>query len=262
MDGGIAAEGTLPRGRRLGMCHALRKRQGCAPTGSTTKTRSPTAPTGSSPSELIREKLFRLTGDELPYTSTVVIDKFEEEGNLRRIAATIIVERDAHKGMVIGTDGERAQAHRLRDAPGTRAPDGLQGLPRAVGQGPFRAGPITRNTCAATATNKLVSQRAPALARCARRAPFRPRGLRAAPLRLERIQPRARRLHARVRAARPSIAKGAKRPYSQLRAGAAAVPAPARHARQADVGEAATRWRRAGEVQTCAPPNGRAARRC
>jgi GTPase len=58
-------------------------------------------------SELIREKLFRLTGDELPYTSTVVIDKFEEEGNLRRIAATIIVERDAHKGMVIGTGGER-----------------------------------------------------------------------------------------------------------------------------------------------------------
>ncbi|MEO5695814.1 MAG: GTPase Era [Burkholderiaceae bacterium] len=58
-------------------------------------------------SEIIREKLFRLTGDELPYTSTVVIDKFEEEGNLRRIAATIIVERDAHKGMVIGSDGER-----------------------------------------------------------------------------------------------------------------------------------------------------------
>ena len=31
-------------------------------------------------SEIIREKLFRLTGDELPYTSTVVIDKFEEDG--------------------------------------------------------------------------------------------------------------------------------------------------------------------------------------
>ena len=58
-------------------------------------------------SELIREKLFRLTGDELPYSSTVVIDKFEEEGNLRRIAATIIVERDAHKGMIIGSGGER-----------------------------------------------------------------------------------------------------------------------------------------------------------
>jgi GTPase len=58
-------------------------------------------------SELIREKLFRLTGDELPYTSTVVIDKYEEEGSLRRIAATVVVERDAHKGMVIGHEGER-----------------------------------------------------------------------------------------------------------------------------------------------------------
>ena len=58
-------------------------------------------------SEIIREKLFRLTGDELPYTSTVVIDKFEEEGNLRRIAASIVVERDNHKGMVIGAGGER-----------------------------------------------------------------------------------------------------------------------------------------------------------
>jgi GTP-binding protein Era len=57
--------------------------------------------------EIIREKLFRLTGDELPYSSTVVVDKFEEEGRLRRIAATIIVEREAHKGMVIGEGGER-----------------------------------------------------------------------------------------------------------------------------------------------------------
>ena len=57
--------------------------------------------------ELIREKLFRLTGDELPYSATVVIDKYAEEGNLRRIAATIVVERDAHKGMVIGDGGDR-----------------------------------------------------------------------------------------------------------------------------------------------------------
>jgi GTPase len=55
----------------------------------------------------VREKLFRLTGDELPYTSTVIIDKYEEEGGLRRIAATIVVERDAHKGMIIGSGGER-----------------------------------------------------------------------------------------------------------------------------------------------------------
>ena len=52
-------------------------------------------------SELIREKLFRLTGDELPYSSTVVIDKFEEEGNLRRIAATIVVE-PADEGRDVG----------------------------------------------------------------------------------------------------------------------------------------------------------------
>ena len=57
--------------------------------------------------EIVREKLFRLTGDELPYTSTVLIDKFEETGNLRRIAATVVVERDAHKGMIIGEGGER-----------------------------------------------------------------------------------------------------------------------------------------------------------
>ena len=74
--------------------------------------------------EIVREKLFRLTGDELPYTSTVVIDRFEEqaaEPPSRRppprgaqpvqrrvhIAATIVVERDSHKGIVIGQGGER-----------------------------------------------------------------------------------------------------------------------------------------------------------
>ncbi len=63
-------------------------------------------------SEIVREKLFRFTGDELPYTSTVIIDKFEEEpspkaGRMVRIAATIVVERDGHKAMVIGDKGER-----------------------------------------------------------------------------------------------------------------------------------------------------------
>jgi GTP-binding protein Era len=77
--------------------------------------------------EIVREKLFRLTGDELPYTSTVLIEKFEEEGGEGdgasasasgsggaaaaprrvRIAASVVVERDAHKGMVIGQGGER-----------------------------------------------------------------------------------------------------------------------------------------------------------
>ena len=63
-------------------------------------------------SETVREKVFRFTGDELPYTSTVVIDKFEEEpspkhGRMIRIAATIVVEREGHKAMVIGEGGER-----------------------------------------------------------------------------------------------------------------------------------------------------------
>ncbi|MDB5859364.1 MAG: era [Ramlibacter sp.] len=63
-------------------------------------------------SEMIREKLFRLTGDELPYTSTVVIDEFKEEpspkhGRMLRIAATIVVERDSHKAMIIGEGGEK-----------------------------------------------------------------------------------------------------------------------------------------------------------
>ncbi len=62
--------------------------------------------------EIVREKLFRFTGDELPYTSTVVIDKFVEEPSKQhkrfmRVAATIVVERDGHKAMVIGQGGER-----------------------------------------------------------------------------------------------------------------------------------------------------------
>ena len=62
--------------------------------------------------ETVREKLFRLTGDELPYTSTVIVEKFEEEPSPRhkrlvKIAATIVVEREGHKAMVIGDKGER-----------------------------------------------------------------------------------------------------------------------------------------------------------
>ena len=57
--------------------------------------------------ELIREKLFRLLGDELPYASTVVVEKFEELPRLRRIFATVLVERDAQKAIVLGGGGER-----------------------------------------------------------------------------------------------------------------------------------------------------------
>jgi len=57
--------------------------------------------------EIVREKVFRFVGDELPYTSTVLIEKFEQEGNLRRIFAAILVERDMHKAMVIGNKGAK-----------------------------------------------------------------------------------------------------------------------------------------------------------
>jgi GTP-binding protein Era len=58
-------------------------------------------------SEIVREKLFRFVGDELPYTSTVLIEKFEQEGNLRRVFAAILVERNTHKSMIIGDKGAR-----------------------------------------------------------------------------------------------------------------------------------------------------------
>ena len=57
--------------------------------------------------EIVREKIFRLTGQELPYSIAVEIEKFEHEGNVRRIFAAIIVERDSHKPMIIGNKGIR-----------------------------------------------------------------------------------------------------------------------------------------------------------
>ncbi|MBX6393116.1 MAG: GTPase Era, partial [Burkholderiales bacterium] len=57
--------------------------------------------------EFIREKLFRLLGDEVPYGSAVVIDQFKDEGNLRRIYASIIVEKPGQKAIVIGKGGAK-----------------------------------------------------------------------------------------------------------------------------------------------------------
>lgn len=55
--------------------------------------------------EYIREKLFRRLGAELPYGVTVEIEKFEEVDGVARIAAAIIVDKDGHKGIVIGKGG-------------------------------------------------------------------------------------------------------------------------------------------------------------
>ena len=57
--------------------------------------------------ELLREKLFRNLGEELPYGIAVEIEKYEEVDGVRRIHAAVIVDRDAHKAIVIGKGGER-----------------------------------------------------------------------------------------------------------------------------------------------------------
>jgi GTP-binding protein Era len=55
--------------------------------------------------EILREKLFRLLGEELPYHCEVRIEQFREEGRLRRIDATIWVDRETHKPIVVGAGG-------------------------------------------------------------------------------------------------------------------------------------------------------------
>ena len=57
--------------------------------------------------EIIREKAFRLLGDELPYGVAVMIDKWEENDQGARIFATLIVNRESHKGIVIGEKGSK-----------------------------------------------------------------------------------------------------------------------------------------------------------
>ncbi|MDI1297964.1 GTPase Era [Methylotenera sp.] len=57
--------------------------------------------------ELVREKIFRLLGDEIPYSVAVEIEKFEVVGNLRRIFCAVIVDKDSQKPMLIGKNGEK-----------------------------------------------------------------------------------------------------------------------------------------------------------
>jgi GTP-binding protein Era len=57
--------------------------------------------------EILREKVFRFVGEELPYSITVEIEKFEQEGGLRRIHAAIIVDKDGQKPILIGKGGEK-----------------------------------------------------------------------------------------------------------------------------------------------------------
>lgn len=60
--------------------------------------------------EMIREKLLRQTQEEVPYAIAVEIDQFVEEGKLARISASVLVERESHKAIVIGKHGERLKS--------------------------------------------------------------------------------------------------------------------------------------------------------
>jgi GTPase len=57
--------------------------------------------------ELVREKLFRLLGDEIPYSTSVVVDRFQMEGELRQIHLSILVDKPNQKAIVIGKGGEK-----------------------------------------------------------------------------------------------------------------------------------------------------------
>ncbi|TAN30263.1 MAG: GTPase Era [Castellaniella sp.] len=56
--------------------------------------------------ELLREKIFRLVGDELPYACTVVIEQWEEDDAGVRIAACVVVERESHRPILLGVGGQ------------------------------------------------------------------------------------------------------------------------------------------------------------
>jgi GTP-binding protein Era len=60
--------------------------------------------------ELVREQLMLRLGEEVPYSATVEIEKFEEDGEMLRIAAVVWVERESQKPIVIGKGGERMKA--------------------------------------------------------------------------------------------------------------------------------------------------------
>ena len=60
--------------------------------------------------ELVREKIFRLLGDEVPYATAVTVDQFTQEGNLRRIHATVLVDKASQRAILLGEGGERMKA--------------------------------------------------------------------------------------------------------------------------------------------------------
>ena len=63
-------------------------------------------PTKFFASELIREKIFLLYGDEIPYQTTVLVQEYSEKSTLTKIRADIIVQRESQKGIILGEKGK------------------------------------------------------------------------------------------------------------------------------------------------------------
>ena len=57
--------------------------------------------------EFVREKIFRLLGEEVPYRTTVAIDEFRHEGEVRRIRATVLVDRENQRAILVGAGGAK-----------------------------------------------------------------------------------------------------------------------------------------------------------
>jgi GTP-binding protein Era len=60
--------------------------------------------------EFVREKVFRLVGEEIPYSTSVIIDRFEQEGRLRRIFASVLVDKASQRAILLGEGGQRMKA--------------------------------------------------------------------------------------------------------------------------------------------------------
>ncbi len=104
-------------------------------------------------SEIIREKLMRFTGDELPYSVTVEIERFKvgADTGLYHINGLILVERDGQKQMVIGNKGEKIKTI------GTEARIDMERLfetrsSSSSGSRSSPAGPTTSGRCVVSAT--------------------------------------------------------------------------------------------------------------
>ena len=105
--------------------------------------------------EMIREKLLRQTHEEIPYSLAVEIDEFVEEGKLTRISASVLIERESHKAIVIGKHGERLKTVGTEARIEMERLFGMKSLFAAMGES---AGGVARRRACAHRTGVLASQ--------------------------------------------------------------------------------------------------------